>query len=295
METVQEFTYFSDDTFPKALSICIIKENKSFRIELPYGTEYEPGIAQIKNELYFTGGGKESTYLKTAKKCVMNIKNDPEKIQLPDMNIARSKHSMTTINDKFLFVVGGFNFSSVISSCERFDIEKSVWTQIASLNENRMQISVIAIEPKSLYAFGGVTNTGSKSSNMIEHLDTENASSKLWTIIKLTSGADIWPKIYFAGVLQISDDTIMIFGGIVDKNVKNTSFLFNTGKNSITKGENLASNDTFYITKPFSNKHDIIIKGKNDLHNYNTLDKKWSNIKLYEDPESGFYVKAETY
>ena len=201
MEETAKYAYFCNCKECKTIVVRTPKDKKYFKLELPYETDYDVAISQIKKEIYLTGGGKGSTYLKTTMKFIMNIVNDPEKEELPNMTIARASHSMTSINEKFLFVVGGLNFSSIISSCERFDIEKCIWTPIASLNESRMQVSLIAIEPKSLYAFGGVINTGSNATNTIEYLNTEDESSKLWTIIKLNSGADIWPKIKFAGTL----------------------------------------------------------------------------------------------
>lgn len=298
-----EFTHFYDDPKNKTLVLYKLKDKTPIRIEVPYETEYQFAVAQLKNQLYFTGGGtpahedKGELYLKTAKRVSVNPKDmDTIPVSLANMNIARSRHTMAIVSGNAVYVVGGYNSNGIISSCEEYYITKGTWRICASLNEKKMQVSLIVIEPKYIYAFGGEKSEELSASKMIECLDTSKKEEKLWTQVILNSGADIWPETCFSGTFQVSTDIIMIFGGCFGKSEANGTFMFNIKSKSMTKGENLATKDLFYMTRPVVCGNDLVVIGKNEGHVYNLLDQKWSLIKKETfTPVAGFFIKADTY
>jgi hypothetical protein len=296
-----DFTHFYDDPKNKTLVLYRIKDKTPRRAEVPYLTEFPFAVAQFKNELYFTGGGKsteshDELFLKTA----MRVKVDPKDMDtipenLPEMTIARTKHSMVVVNSTSIYVVGGLNSNGIIASCEEYEISKSAWKKSASLNEQRMRVSLIAIDPKYIYAFGGERNKELNGSKMIESLDTSDKEAKLWTKVTLTLGTSDWPEIRLSGTFQVSSNDIMIFGGYVGKTEISTTFIFNIPEKVMKKSKDLAQKDVFLMTRPVVDGSDLIVLGKNDGHRYNLLDNKWSLLKKETlTPIAGFFVKADT-
>lgn len=302
------FTHFYDDPKNKTLVLYRIKDKIPRRVEAPYPTDYPFAVAQFGNDLYFTGGGNVSEshgelFFKKAMKVEVEPKDmDTIPKDLPDMIIARTRHSMV-VNGIFLYSVGGLNSNGVISSCEEYEIPqhnggkiaKGTWRKCASLNEQRMRISLITIDSGFIYAFGGERNKDLNGSKLIECLDTNDKEAKLWTKVTLTSGADAWPEIRLSGTFQVADDTIMIFGGCIGISEVTSTFLFHIPTKTIKKSEDLAYKDIFWMTRPVISGNDLIVLGKNEGHRYNFLDKKWSLLKKDSlTPIAGFFVKADT-
>jgi len=297
-----EFTHFYEHFNNKNLVLYKHKERKSKRIETPYDTQYPFAVAQIRNDLYFTGGGNYDKdiliekFFKTATRVKVCSKDmDTLAEGLPDMHIARTKHSMAIVNNSSVYVVGGFNSNGIIDTCEEFEIEKGVWKNCASLNERRIWVSLIVIEPRHIYAFGGERDKASNGSKAIEYLDTNNKKAKLWVKVALSSGSEVWPEISLAGGFRLSEQNIIIFGGKVNKSEINYSFIFNIPTQTMKKDENLACNDVFLMTRPVVSGNDLIVIGKNEGHKYNLFDRKWSLLKKETlTPIAGFFVKADT-
>jgi len=296
-----DFTHFYDDPKNKTLVLYRMKDKTPRRTEVPYPTEFPYAVAQFKNDLYFTGGGRstetnDELFLKTAVKVKVNPKDmDAIPENLIEMTIARTKHSMIVVNGAFIYVVGGLNSNGIIASCEEYQIDKSTWKKSASLNEQRMRISLITIEPRYIYAFGGEVDKKPNGSKTIEYLDTSDKEAKLWTKVTLTSGASDWPEIRLPGTFQISTNDIMIFGGYVGKTEISTTFIFNIPSKTMKKNGDLAQKDVFLMTRPVVDGNDLTVLGKNDGHRYNLLDKKWSLLRKETlTPIAGFFVKADT-
>eukprot|EP00826_Nyctotherus_ovalis_P012085 TRINITY_DN13156_c0_g2_i2.p1 TRINITY_DN13156_c0_g2~~TRINITY_DN13156_c0_g2_i2.p1 ORF type:complete len:304 (-),score=60.63 TRINITY_DN13156_c0_g2_i2:155-1066(-) len=296
-----EFTHFYDDPKNKTLVLYRIKDKAPRRVEVPYQTEYPFAVAQFKNDLYFTGGGRMTEshgelFMKTA----MVVKVKPKDMDTPaeklaEMIMARTKHSMAIVNGTHLYAVGGLNSIGIITNCEEYEIDKNEWKACASLNEKRMRVSLIAIDPKYLYAFGGEKGKDLNGTKIIECLNTSNKGAKSWTLVALSSGAEVWPEICLSGTFQLTTEDIMIFGGCVGKAEVNSTFIFSIPSKSMRRSENLAYKDIFLMTRPVVYGNDLTVLGKNEGHRYNLLDKKWSLLKKETlTPIAGFFIKADT-
>lgn len=163
------------------------------------------------------------------------------------------------------------------------------------MNERRIWVSLIVIEPRYIYAFGGERDKVPNGSKTIEYLDTSNKDAKLWVKVTLSAGSEVWPEISLAGAFRSSEYNIIIFEGRVDKNEVNSSFVFNVPTKTMKRDENLACNNVFLMTRPVISGNNLIVIGKNEGHKYNLFDKKWSLLKKETlTPIAGFFVKADT-
>jgi N-acetylneuraminic acid mutarotase len=76
--------------------------------------------------------------------------------ELPPMNNQRASHS-TLFYDGHVYVVGGYKRenNSLLSACERFNLQSRKWEKIASMNIERSKPSVFQLKGH-IYSFGGV-------------------------------------------------------------------------------------------------------------------------------------------
>ena len=68
----------------------------------------------------------------------------------------------------FIYAVGGINIiEGVLTSCERYDVNRDIWQEISDLNVPRKNSSVCALTADSMYVFGG-TSTDDHMTDIIE-------------------------------------------------------------------------------------------------------------------------------
>lgn len=302
MKSEAEFTHFCDDQKNKCFVVYNVKDKSTTKFEVPYETVYLFDSVQVKNHIYFTGGGMPPTdshgeeFFQKAVRMI--ITGDDSSVEvLPNMNVSRSNHTLVAVADKLLYAIGGCNTKAEIPACEEFNIAEKKWKGCATLNEKKMWVSVCVVDSRYLYAFGGSTNLKPKESNLIEFLDTQDTAAKMWTKVELSAGKDLWPRCFFTGCLQVEPDRVLLFGGLVESNEVDDSYYFSPSTKTMVKGPKLERKDAFYRTKPGVNGKEVMIVGSNegDMHIYNIADKKWSLIKKSMwNPETGFNVKSDT-
>ena len=76
---------------------------------------------------------------------------------------ARSRPSLVNFVDQCIFVIGGRNMSDVsvrleLTSVEKYDIKKDVWTKAPMLCVERMNHSSCVLNDSLIYTFGGYNN-----------------------------------------------------------------------------------------------------------------------------------------
>lgn len=304
MEAGEEYSHFCDDQQNKCFVVYNLKDRQTRKYEVPYETVYLFDSVQVKNDIYFTGGGlppaggKPEQFFHNAVKVSILPDMDTTSDKLNSMKVSRANHTIVALTPNLLYVVGGCNSKAEIPSCEEYNVAKKTWREIAYLNEKKMWVSVCGVDGKYLYAFGGSSNLKPKESEMIEYLDSQDAAAKFWTKVTITAGKESWRRSFFIGCLQTSSDEILLFGGLVNQTEVDETSIFNFKKCAMTKGEKLARPDAFYRTKPGRMGNDITIVGscEGDLHTYNIADKKWGLVKKETwNPEVGFTIKADTF
>jgi len=303
MEALDEYSHFCDDQTNKCFVLYNLKDKSTRKYEVPYETVYLFDSAQIKNQIYFTGGGLtpsgsqgEQFFQFTYRVTILpDLDTKTEKLQ--NMKVSRANHTCVALTQNLIYVIGGCNSKAEIPSCEEYNIEKKTWREVAYLNEKKMWVSVCAVDSKFLYAFGGSCNLKPKESEMIECLDTQDPSKKLWTKVVLTSGKENWRRCFFTGCYQLAEDDILLFGGLVNTKEVNETMHFNPKKCIMTKGANMQRADAFYRMKPGKTASELLIVGscEEDMHVYNIGAKSWTLVKKgIWNPEVGFDIKADT-
>jgi N-acetylneuraminic acid mutarotase len=287
MKAENEINHFCDDPTNHDFMICNMKEKSAQGFEVPYETTYLYDSVQVNNQIYFTGGGvapgsgATEEFFKTAMRLTILEGMDTKVEKLPNMNIARANHTMAAIGTSAVFVIGGSNSSAEIASCEQYKEATKKWIEIASLNEKKMWVSVCAFEGKFLYAFGGSTKAKPPESDTIECLDTSIVAAKAWTIVKLTSGKELYKRAFFSGSIQINPETIFIFGGIANKAETDDGYFFLPKQNKLVSGVKLSKADAFCKTKPCIYAGELMVVGTSgcDLHIFGLAEKKWRLIR----------------
>ena len=303
MKAAEEYTHFCDDQKNKCFVLYKLDDKTVHKLEVPYETDYLFDSVQIKNQIYFTGGGMRATESKGELffQCVVRLTIEPDMDttteKLPNMNVSRANHTLVALNDNVIYAIGGCNSKAEIPACEEFTIDKKKWRDCAFLNEKKMWVSVCVVESRYLYAFGGSTNMKPKESNLIEFLDTADTTSKLWTKIELTAGKDVWPKCFFVGCVTLAPDAVILFGGLVNQVEVEDTYYFDPKAKTMIKGNKLGRPDAFYRTKPAIYGGEISVVGSSDgdMHVYNLVEKKWNLVKkAMWNPEVGFAIKSDT-
>ena len=304
MKASSEFIHFCDDQKNKCIGFYSLKDKSVRKLEVPYETVFLFDSVQIKDSIFFSGGGMPSSetkgeqFFQTFMK--LTIKSDFETSieKLANMGVPRANHTLVALNDTTLYAIGGCNTKAEISACEEYSMDKKKWRDCASLNEKKMWMSVCVVDSRYLYVFGGSTNMKAKETDMIECLDTSDVSAKIWTKIDLAAGKDVWPKCFFVGSYQIGPDAIILFGGLVSQAEVDSTYIFSPKTKTVTKGTKLACRDAFYRTKPGVWGNELVVVGSSegDMHTYNIIEKKWTVIKkAMWNPEVGFAIKSDTY
>ena len=92
---------------------------------------YRPGIAEVDNKIYVTGGMNDNCQTKSSVDCY-----DPDTntwSQMANMNIARYGHSLVSLHGR-LYAIGGADVDSV----EVYDHDNNTWTVLKHKLDGRV-------------------------------------------------------------------------------------------------------------------------------------------------------------
>lgn len=180
--------------------------------------------------------------------------NLPEKINLPRLNVGRILSSSEIILGKYLYSVGGsgggYGFAGI---CEKLDLTKrEKWVKIGRLNEFIGNCSLCNFNNLRLYRIGGYTGHFATYSDKIEYLDIANESAG-WILLNYKKSN--WYKCEYPGIIQNSNNSIMILGGRTfsqnDYLCENACFNFKPYQNTIDLLQSQLLCRTFYLnSKP---------------------------------------------
>nr|XP_006812423.1 PREDICTED: kelch-like protein 24-like [Saccoglossus kowalevskii] len=119
----------------------------SLLTKLPKHSDSVYSVTSLGNDIYVTGlQGKVSMY---------SIKRNKWFESAP-MNQPRHRHASTSL-DGYVYVVGGYDGASRLSSTERFDPKNNNWEQVKSLLEAVSSPGIVTCDGK-IYVLGGVTS-----------------------------------------------------------------------------------------------------------------------------------------
>ncbi len=145
--------------------------------------------------------------------------------RLPSMNKARSYHTMTFHeNLKSIVVVGGENNKS----CEMYDFFVNSWSEFPELNVPRANISLHIDKIGTFaYAIGGIKGDISNgiNSDVIELLDLVDINQG-WAKVEYRNKANVDLTFSHMGVYPLTDDKLLIYGGLESRNIKKCYVIF---------------------------------------------------------------------
>lgn len=268
----------------------------------PYESTYIFDTVQVKNLIYFSGGGGPATaslpeqFYQITMRVTLKENMDIFIDKLANMNVGRANHTMLAASEHRLYVVGGTNVSGSLSSCEEFDVVTGKWHEVASLNEKKKWVSACICKERYLYVFCGAI-TDKKASDMIECLDITKKGAAKWEVIKLAAGKELWKGGVLVGAVPVSDTCVLLFGGVMGSAVKDECAAFDTEGKKIEKREGLLKADTFYRTKWGQKDGKIAIVGSTggDLHVFDKATGKWGlTVKAMWNPDFPDY-KSDTF
>jgi len=141
-------------------------------------------------------------------------------VAIDSMSVPRAATSVL-LTSFGIVVAGGITHNcEVTSSCEMYIFDKRTWVELADMNQATMHSTLCYVKDRFVVKIGGKVDEVTMI-NDIEVLDLESNS---WHYLELSTGL---PKIpVSAGALEISDDSILIFGGNYETNSDKSDEIF---------------------------------------------------------------------
>lgn len=130
--------------------------------------------------------------------------------------------------------------------CEQYSIALDIWYDMPNLNVGRHYHSSCAFNESTVYVFCGIAQSGKKYCNSIESININNKQA-VWQVINV--GAHIFPERQGAGVTQINQQEIIIFGGFSGKYCRDAS-IFNVQTQQMRKAAIQPDFDLFAFQMP---------------------------------------------
>lgn len=214
------------------------------------------------NKKIFLSGGESSTDPANSTTFADFIEidleqNNPNSLiyrNLPNLNEARTWHSMIFIPKKYVFIVSGTNIKSV----ELFDTETNEIKIDSYLNEARSECTLALVNDLYLYAFCGFL-LHQTFVNTIERCNLGRENRK-WEIVnyKLENGIQFNPSFFAVGYLN---DDILLFGGNENEEDKNKNYLLKNGDTleEFNNNENIVGVYREKLFHPINNENSALI------------------------------------
>ena len=245
----------------------------------------------IGNSAYIIGGMNEqkSILLPTTYQYEF-MKEGGKLIKRGNMIKGRFGHKVLAVGDSFIYAVGGVTSSFLgtkyTNHCEKYDRDFDKWHEIKPMIECKGYMTACLFKDRFIYVFGGFRDDLClDSSANIEMYDTmiENEG---WKLVKFNDEGSKWLPVSQAGAVQLGKNTILIFGGRVNKTkFSNDSYLYSAKDNTMKMLDcKIESSTTFYQRQVTIYKDQVYTfdGDKNDLHVFDKSEVKWILIKKEE-------------
>ena len=235
MSEEKYWIYFESRCVRPALVFFLLPDldkNYSFdifdHITFPISAFPSLSAIQIHNDLYITGG--QGYHNQVVNSDVFAFSLNPNDYTLrvvrkPDMKSKRMKHAIVNVEDKHLYVVGGYG-ENKLNSCERFTLRRNKWTPLPALNVPRVSPAAYYLL-HYIYVIGGYVPKRYTNFTYFERLDVNDEEAG-WSLHRLKEGNKLISRKAGSGTLAYSPYDILIFGGSA-----NTYGTFNIKLNTI--------------------------------------------------------------
>jgi len=178
-------------------------------------------------------------------------------IKAKEMVNSRAGHSMIATSQSSALAISGTDNNK---TCEMFYFDKNEWNEISSLNQSRIDSSIVVFK-NYVYVFLGLNfNKQTKKYtflNTIERINLMNISSSEWEYISpITSDASILENVSrsLCGICVKgqSGNTIYLCGGQTDKDIYSKDiYEFNFDSNYLSKSEKSLPFETAFLEQNY--------------------------------------------
>jgi hypothetical protein len=264
------------DASSQSLLIYHIYEKRKTELNLKKSSSYgneEAALVIVLDKIFLIGGkSSKNEYLKST----ILILDQCQIVKKASMKMQRSNFPACLIGSQFIIACGGFTGTTSIKDCEKYDVFQNSWSDFPPLQKARGESALSAFKEKYVYCFGG----SGADNHLYEFIDCSKENTK-WELIKFAhseSEEDSWKTRAFANAFQISELTLLIFGGGYSKD----SFVFNSEDNSIVKHSPLKKISNFqnsFISPVLLDKEVISVDEDANIHIYSITNKTWNIIR----------------
>jgi hypothetical protein len=231
---------------------------------------------EIKSLLYIIGGNRTNQrgFNNFLTDFVSISFNDATWRSLEPLKEGCRRAAVASVSERYIYVMGGDREADFLRTCERYDISTRKWASCPSLTEEKTNASANVFRGKTIYLFGGY-NKISNELNTIEKFDTEKDVT--WERIDLDTNS----LAQNMGVIQISYNEMLLFGGMKSNALQTQTFIFKVEEKKLEKAGDMQKAESFSRTQPKSLTFTVLAIGShfNDLHMFNLKTKKWTDRK----------------
>jgi hypothetical protein len=178
------------------------------KARLTVGSTESGAAAHLNDHLYYAGGLTSGGSVTNVVSDV-NLFNDTV-ASLTPMPTARAGLGLvgffngTATGNNVLYAIGGTNGTSVLGTCEMYDVASGTWTEMASMPTPRAYLAVVGGTDSKIYAIGGADASG----NPLATVEIYNPQTNSWS-----EGPSLnTPRSHLAAILAYLDD-IFVAGG----------------------------------------------------------------------------------
>eukprot|EP01016_Furgasonia_blochmanni_P035541 TRINITY_DN3945_c0_g2_i1.p1 TRINITY_DN3945_c0_g2~~TRINITY_DN3945_c0_g2_i1.p1 ORF type:complete len:395 (-),score=25.43 TRINITY_DN3945_c0_g2_i1:119-1303(-) len=156
-------------------------------------TRKEHSAVLLQNYIYVLGGydGKTNSFLSSCERY--SVEREAWETISP-MRVAKCAFGATTVNDKYIFTVGGYDGSERLSTIERYDAQTDRWTVLeVTLRESLSNSACFSPKQNHIVILGGGFSHGFSL-----EVDMLNISTGEWSKLpRISDGRDLRNKIVF--------------------------------------------------------------------------------------------------
>jgi len=202
--------------------------------------DFHTSLSTPDGEIYLLGGRNAKNHDEKYNQVYTVDFQRKELVKKAPMRYKRDSHAIC-YNEGYIYVIGGVTFDkekkkSVLRACERYNVARDEWTEIARVNMPVCNHCACVFQNKYIFCFGGRCQPEKLSNNIFRYTIEEDS----WLCIKLQDSMQIRNKFAMtsqAGCCQINEDNIFVFGGYNEnRTASNQSFLFSYSSNSSYNG-----------------------------------------------------------
>ena len=225
-----------------------------------------------QQKLHISGGDKENGFTQINNVYNVNITDSFFNLnEMKGMLFVKRQHTMLSAENKFLFIIGGFDASSKehLKVCERYD-DRSGWARMPDISTERRGVTGVYLS-NFVYVFGGSCDS---TLNIFERLDISSCTS--WELLNVNFGP--FNQRFLAAGIAISKKEMLLFGGY-EKDAKNDACIVNVETMSVRKVADMMQGDYFYQRACTVFTKFVFIAGQEKpivIHSFDINAEKWA-------------------